>query len=230
MINSIPFRACMLTVLTVFVGMQVHIIKAAPSASLSSVSADAGVEKRKKTLRDIVMEEDRCNDPEMRFDNPKFKIPEPSNPVMPVLGGAAVGVVIALALTEGKDIYLNIGALLGALCGGYSHFSYQKLYNASNGLDLRGAAAADNADGVLAHLNNGEKADKVDKDNCLPLHYAAANNGLSVAPILLDNMQVHDAQRELTPVKKTETDVLTVDTLRTIDIQDARFKRTPIGS
>lgn len=130
----------------------------------------------------------------MNPDNRKFDVAEPwSMPLVALLsigGGAALGYVLGASAEPHPcaGVGAAIGGVLVGGCALWSNHSYRTVFNASDGKDLRGAAASNNARGVRAWLDYDGGSIKRDEDGRIPLHFAASNGADDAASALLSKM------------------------------------------
>lgn len=177
----------------------------------------------------------------------KFKAEEPWDPatvsVVSGLGCFAIG-AIATSPSNNVGTTLGVGALvgaIGALIFGYPTYLYKRAYTASNGLNINGAAAANNPAGVRAWLDRYGTLVTLEKDKegKTALMYAAGNGACQAAEVILDAMPktktiieaTHKSESYTTPVlwpivetnkvpERTTTKTETFKTVNTIDEQD----------
>lgn len=139
---------------------------------------------------------------ELRADNPEFSMQNPEQSMAnfgahvaermytPSAVGGSLGFLIGSTICDAKNEVcpaVTLG-LLGAGVGLYAGLRWalsydyyldqqEKAFELSQGKDIRGAAAQDNAEGVLAHLktDNEHYVQQPDNHGRLLLHYIAAN-------------------------------------------------------
>ena len=111
--------------------------------------------------------------------------------------GGVVGGVVSLGLVSGSGgvkTMTNLGtaAAVGVLLGGaievWNNGRYSAAYDAAQGRNIHGAAAANNAHVVQAWLNYGASAIEKGSDDMTPLMYAAANGGMEAAQVVANSM------------------------------------------
>jgi len=139
-----------------------------------------------------------------------------------VVGGTAGAIAGALCVVAGgpqiwnKETFGITAGIVGAITGSitvWQNGNYTTAYDAANGRNMNGAAAANNPHGVQAWLNYGQRAIQQDNDNMTPLMYASANGSLEAAQVISDNMQ---SEYEVVE-SVTETESQSVKTERGLD-------------
>lgn len=124
--------------------------------------------------------------------------------------GGSIGAVAGLVLAAGNASTINqlvsAGVVCGVIGGGvevWHNGRYTAAYDAADGKNINGAAAANNAHGVKAWLDYGNSPISQDNDKMTPLMYAAANGGMEAAQVVASNMP---AEYEVVEsIEETET-------------------------
>lgn len=108
----------------------------------------------------------------------------------------AAGVDISSYAKSGAQ-FVGIPLLVGGVIYGYVHnSSYTYAYDKANRLDIRGAAAAGNNEGVKAWLwySGNDAAVKTDGENRTPTHYAAVSDNTDVIQTLVSAKPVAEVE------------------------------------
>lgn len=150
---------------------------------------------------------------QVNINEPKFQAAQPwDTATMTMIGGISGFALGALATADTKDagIIIPVGALaalIGAAVLGIPTYQYSQAYQANNGLDIRGSAAANNATGVQAWINYYGRSTTLHKDaeGKNPLMYAAANGACQSGHVILSNMPKTEKVVEST----TESEAIT---------------------
>lgn len=174
---------------------------------------------------------------------------EPMQPVtvgaLSAAGGALVGAFIGASLAEGQrnpektiGVTTLVCAALSALYFLWQNNLYRAVHATSEGLDMHGAAAQDNKEGVAALAEYGYSVIAQDRQGKTPLMYAAATGAQNTAQEIMDRSPEHatvidsvgksiarkpgyfDRHNRWVPEQRTETDIENSKVINPINLQD----------